>query len=238
MIARLRTTGLVVALLALLLAVPSATRAAANGLTLKAETSKVEAGSTLHFTGRGFTDNRVISVWASRGDDNYSDDNKVVADDDGKIDFYFSIPNDVQIGDWVMNAEDTASKATPKPTITASFSVTGTASPLGVDPKSGPRGTKFHFNASGFDSDKKVYIEFVGPDREPYKYELGGAISSNNRVPVEVGETYCQGDTPTAGIVKFCWQSPANAQPGRWLIRLVGKKTGMTRVIGFYITGS
>jgi hypothetical protein len=235
MIARLRTIGLVAALFALLLAVPSAARAA-DDPKLEARRDQIKAGETLRFTGSGFTPNKVVSVWASKGNDNYKDQNKPRADDDGEISFEFSIPNDTEIGDWVMNAEDTANDKAGKPIATARFKVTEATDAFAISPASGPPGTKFSFVVGGFGGDKKVALEFTGPDAQIYKYDTGGRLSNNDRILLEVGKAECEGTDASSRKVAFCWQSPPGAQPGRWLIRLIGTKTSQTRVIGLNIT--
>ena len=235
MITRLRTTSFVAALLLALLAAPNAARADANGPTLEAKQNQVEAGRTLRFTGTGFTPNKVASVWASKGNDNYKDHNKPRADKDGEIAFEFSIPNDIETGQWVMNAEDTANTENNKPTATASFTVVGATVPFVISPSSGPGGTKFSFVVGGFSGDKKVALEFTAPDAKVYKYDTGGRLSDNDRILLEVGKAECAGLEAAAGKVTFCWQSPSDAQSGRWLIRLIGTKTSRTRVIGLSI---
>ena len=238
MITRWRTTGFVAALLlALLLALPGAARADSKGPTLEAKQSEVEAGRTLKFTGKGFSPNKVVSVWASKGNDNYKDDSRPVADDDGEIKFDFSIPNDIETGQWVMNAEDTANIVDNKPTATASFNVTGTSAKFDIQPSSSARaGTKFSFTVGGFSSDKKVVLEFVGPDAKLYKYDTGGRLSDDDRIFLEVGKAECEGVEAESGKVTFCWQSPSNMRTGRWLVRLIGAKSSRTRVLGLNIT--
>jgi hypothetical protein len=229
MIDRLRTTSLIAAMLfALMLALPGAARADDEGPTLRAADTRVEAGGTLRFTGEGFTPEKVISIWASKGDDNYSDGSDPRADKRGRIVFRFAIPHDVEPGDWSMHAEETTSEATPKPSAEpVSFRVIGASRSLMVSPPSGSAGTKFTFSAGGFSDDNKAELEFVAPDNKVYQYTQGGRLSSQDHEWTLVDDEN--------GKVSYSWQAPANAQKGRWLLRLVGNMTKKTRVLGFYI---
>jgi hypothetical protein len=99
-----------------------------------------------------------------------------------------------------------------------------------VDPPRGPAGTKFTFNARGFSEENKVELEFTAPDNKVYQYTQGGQLSKQDH------EWALVDDKDNNGKVSYSWQAPANAQKGRWLLKMIGKMTKKTRVLGFHIT--
>src|SRR4051812_28989982 len=156
--------GLLVELLALLLALPSAALAAA--FTLTPAQPSVAAGQTINFIGTGFTPGEQVAIWATAPDQTViSGDFEFAEGAAGQIDIGFKVPDDALGGRWSLTAYGFVSKT---PVITT-FEVQGrdpaTAKPQAlVAPAIGAPGSQFDFAALGFKKKETVSYWFTGPD--------------------------------------------------------------------------
>ena len=217
MIRHVRNAGPLIALLALLLALPNAALAAS--FTLTPAQPGVAAGQTINVIGTGFTRGEQVAIWATAPDQTViSGDFEFAEGDAGQIDIGFKVPNDALGGRWSLTAYGFISKT---PVITT-FDVQGrdpaTATPQAlVAPASGAPGTLFDFAALGFKKKETVSYWFTGPD---------GAIH----------DAYPAGDSANSdGRVDLSWRAPADAIRGTWVITIQGIKSGVARGIPFEI---
>jgi hypothetical protein len=211
-----RITG-VLALLALLLALPNAALAAS--FTLTPAQPSVAAGQTISFIGTGFIRDEQVAIWATAPDQTViGGDFEFAEGDAGLIDIGFEVPHDALGGRWSLTAYGFISKT---PVITT-FEVQGrdpaTATPQAtVAPMVGTPGTQFDFAALGYREKEKVSYWFTGPD---------GAIH----------DAYPEGDSANSdGRVDLSWRAPADAVHGIWVITIQGLKSGVARGVPFEI---
>src|SRR5438128_11551666 len=115
-----KIVGPMIALVALLLALPSAALAASFTLT-PAQTS-VAAGQTVNIIGTGVTPGEQVAIWATAPDQTViGGDFEFAEGDTGQIDIGFKVPQDALGGRWSLTAYGFISKT---PVITT-FEVQG-----------------------------------------------------------------------------------------------------------------
>src|SRR5215216_5123546 len=189
----MKMVGPIIALLALLLALPNAALAAS--FTLTPEQPSVAAGQIININGSGFTPGEQVAIWATAPDQTViGGDFEFAERDTGQIDIGFNVPQDALGGRWSLTAYGFISKT---PVITT-FEVQGrdpaTATPQAlVTPASAAPGSEFDFAALGFKKKETVSYWFTGPD---------GVIHA----------AYPEGDKANSdGRVDLNWRAPADA---------------------------
>jgi hypothetical protein len=214
---QIKIAGLIVGLLALLLALPNAALAAS--FTLTPVQPSVAAGKIIDFIGTGFTRDEQVAIWATAPDQTViGGDFEFAEGDEGRIDIGFKVPDDALTGRWSLTAYGFVSKT---PVITT-FEVLGrdpaTATPqVWVAPASGAPGSQFDFAALGFKTKEKVSYWFTGPDGVVHAaYPEGASANSDGRVDLS-------------------WRAPTDAVHGTWVITIQGLKSGVARGVPFEI---
>lgn len=231
--------GLLVSLVALLLAVPAAALPATAGHPPAEEAAQELAknvmppagtpGTLFSFYATGFRDSEKIVYW-------FNDPQGHVLGEPvsgeyrtytykGRADWSWEAPGDAAPGQWVAVARGMESETEvmisfevlPAEQKQPVYAPINPSNEVGVEPLIGAPGIKFAFFAAGFYDHEKVGFWFNKPD---------GGLHSNNDAYV----TYSY-----EGRADWTWDSPASAAPGIWTAVAKGNRSGRVKLIHFEI---
>jgi hypothetical protein len=218
----LRISGIVLALLCALVAVPLAV--AQPRTTVVPQVGP--PGTRFLFSANEFRSRERLSFWMNRPDGQIEvpyipEEHR--ANESGDVVWTWQAPDDAMRGGWQMVVHGLSSGAErvigftvgePPPPPEAAL-------PYGVDPRAAPPGRLFRFYANGFSAGEYVDVRMRGP----------------NGVETTEGLTVPQPASPN-GRIDGSWNSPANAAPGEWHIVARGADRGVTQTIPITIQSS
>lgn len=187
------------------------------------------AGTTFAFYATGFDEDETVDVWLNAPDGRTLDvDISPLSDapSDGRVDWKWTAPADIQAGWWQMVARGRDSGLTHTINVEiAPGNVDDTAPPdisadeHNVQPRQGHPGTTFAFYATGFDEEETVDVWLNVPD---------GQV-----IDADVSELY---EASPTGRADWRWTAPDGAVPGWWQMVAQGRDSGVVHVIHFEIS--
>lgn len=180
------------------------------------------------FYATGFRKGERVGYWATSPSGKVHPSNKeVIANKDGRADWYWKAPSTAEAGTWLIAAQGKNSgtlRTLRVEIITGSQAAdpqpTATPQPVGesqnVNPREGSFGTRFDFFATGFQAGEAVGYWATAPS--------GAVLASNN-------EVYANEN----GRVDWQWVAPNDIEVGAWSIVAQGKTSGTLRSLQIQI---
>lgn len=173
-------------------------------------------GTIFSFSVSGFARSEEVGYWPTQPDGTVEDARRtpVRADGDGRVTLHWEAPARAQAGTWTMTFRGLESRREGRVEFTI---VVAPLPPASVSPLSGPPGTLFTFQASGFNPIERLDTWLERPD--------GTVIAGPTGVRAN-----------RSGAVSWTWTAPANAIGGQWTMVAQGKDTRQIERISFTIT--
>lgn len=180
-------------------------------------------GTLFSFSAGGFRAGEFVGAWV-RGPDGRDRDlvpgefTRFTAGPDGRVTWSWAAPADAAPGPWRSIARGEVSGTT----VEVPFTISGQGPPAPekrVEPNVGAPGTSFSVTAGGFTPGEAVGGWLITPagarvDAAPYGFADG------------------------AGVARWSWTAPANAQAGRWQVVTRGVDSRSEVVMELTVTGS
>ncbi len=177
-------------------------------------------GSVFAFFATGFAPEEWVRYWINDPYAGVHEGGEVRANHMGRADWTWKSPMDAVPGAWSMVA---FGKTSQQERVIAFAIDTGARGPgmetpagqeaydAAVSPPSGAPGTEFDIFGRGFHEYERVVFWLTNPAGQEYQAHAFG--------------------TNEYGRVDWTWESPANAQPGTWIVRMQGDQSQVERIV-------
>jgi hypothetical protein len=210
------------AILAAYIALPAAAAAQEAGAMQFGVNPQVgPPGARFAFVAFGFDDDERVGVWLNTPDGRAIEadaEELNSANDDGRADWYITMPADAQRGVWQAVARGIDSGVERVIPFEVRGDMPAATMDSNVSPQVGPPGARFAFAAFGFDDDERVGVWLNAPDGRVVEADAEDLNSAN-------------GD----GRADWYITMPADAQRGVWQAVARGIDSGVERVIPFEV---
>ncbi len=177
-------------------------------------------GTHFRLFASGFTKYERVIFFATDPNGNTTEIGAFGTNEFGRVDWTWKSPAEMAYGQWTIVARGDKShvERVMKLTIHAPEDYPELAEPVdsydcAVTPGRGTPGETFYFYARNFDEGERVDYEIIAPD---------GTVHAQGR---------SHADFRTR--VDWFWRSPANAMPGIWTSRAVGRMSTVERIVTF-----
>jgi hypothetical protein len=177
-------------------------------------------GSVFAFFATGFEPEEWVYYWVNDPATGVHEGGAVRANHMGRADWTWKSPSDAAYGRWSMVALGTSSEQERVLFFEISDEIPGPTSQLpagqqqydvGVTPRSGSPGTDFDVFGRGFNEVERVWFYAIAPDGTMSR---AGDFGTNEN-----------------GRVDWTWESPPNALPGSWTLRMQGEVSHVERLV-------